>query len=117
MFVEVGEGVVEVVYGSTENADVIGVTQVGDESSLGRLIFEIATEMSPAYAPSELLFFLAEKMFIHVVCSLDHGDDGAVVIADYRMPKELVPVFVEVLEDGRVRCSRLGEAFIADTST
>ena len=74
------------------------MTQIGGEGSLGRLVLEVATEMSPADPPSYLLFLLAKEMLVHVVCSLDNGDDGAIFIADYRMPKEIVPVFVGVFQ-------------------
>jgi len=73
---------------------------------LSGLIFEVATQMSPTDASAELLLFVAEEMLVHVVCSLDHGNNRTIVVAGDRMPKELSLVFVEVVENDGVGCIR-----------
>ena len=80
MFIKIGKGIVKMSQVSAKDTNIVGMTNIGWKSNLSGLIFEITTEMSPSNTLAEPLLFLPEEMFVHVVCSLNHCENSAVVI-------------------------------------
>ena len=54
---------VEALQGAHEATDIFGVLEVGYESDLSGLIFEVPTELPPSESAAQLLFLLPEKVF------------------------------------------------------
>jgi hypothetical protein len=85
----------EIVERAAEDAYVVGVSKVGDQGSLGGLVFEVTAEVGAAEAPSQVLFFSSEIVLGFVVGSLCDGDDRAVLISDHGVAEEVVTISQE----------------------
>jgi hypothetical protein len=86
--VEVGERIRQVVHRAAEHAHVVGVTQVGGQGGLGRLLLEVSAEVCAAQAPAQPLLLAAEEVLNRVVGARDDGHDRAGLSTAGRMAEQ-----------------------------
>jgi len=101
--IQFGEGGGQIFQGTRYQSYIIGMTKIGCQCRLCRLIFKVATEIRSTQSATQLLLVRAEEMLCNIVGTLDHSDDSAVLIAARRMAKQVVGVAVEVIEYDRFR--------------
>ena len=93
---------------TAQDPHVVGMRQIRGQDRLGRLVPELAPEVSAAQPAAQDL--LGNREGIPEISTVDHRHHTPGRIADYGMAHQFVAVAVQIRQDDRIRVERGGWA-------